>query len=524
MVCSKCHSEVFPHSKNCTHCGNVLNESEFTENSGIVQSNEENYFTRTYLNDFKQKPVRKSRKMLLLIIGVVIGFSLITAPIIHLLYDNVYLYNKKVSSVIKEVDKKNFKKAKSTYDSLKAELKDSKKNSKKNRVIVTIDSVLNKKADTLSQDYIKNKFSYDELEVWFDGLNEFPSVKSKITEKEKVLKKYKDSRQSMESADKAMKAKEYLDAVKYYKEVVKEDGSNYSKAQNNIKTCIKDMYDYYINEAEKMNSGGSYENAYKTVKSIKEYYPDDSKIKSKMELYLNNYFDSTMKKADELNAGKKYDNAISTVEALNAYFPNNREIARKVSLYKRNKIAAALAEQEKKEKRKKELLAQTSQRYDKEYNMKVYSPKGLDTYYVNIDEKLNIEPRMYTLADSSAGIMFFIGYVQEEYINFSKLIFEIDGEIMEQEIPESVKKSEVYNQGVAEWCTLSASNNSKLVEQIKKLADGKNSKIIFEGKKYRNHVLTKKEKDYLKLFIELYGCYIHVNESMITDESPGETT
>jgi tetratricopeptide (TPR) repeat protein len=328
----------------------------------------------------------------------------------------------------------------------------------------------------------------------------------------------------MKSADKAMKDKEYLDALKYYKEVVREDSSNYSKAQNNIKTCIKDMYDYYINEAEQMNSKGYYEDAYKTVKSIKEYYPDDPIIKSKMDTYLNNLFDATIKKADELNAGKKFDNAISTLESLKAYFPNNQKIAEKVSLYKKNKIAAALAEQEKVEKRKKELLAQTSQRYDKEYGMKVYSPKGLDTYYVNIDDKLNIEPRMYTLADSSAGLMFFIGYAQDEYINFSKLIFDIDGEIIEQEIPESVKKSEFYNPGVAEWCTLSAINNSKLVEQIKKLAYGTNSKIIFEGNKYRNHVLTKKEKDNLKLFIELFGYYNQVNESMISDDSPGQST
>ncbi len=520
MVCSKCHSEVLPDSKCCTHCGNVLNISESTENTGISNSNEDNYFTRTYLQDFKQKPAGKTKKLALLIISVVIGFSIITAPIMYLLYNNVYLFNKQVSSVIKEVEKKNFKKAKSNYDSLKAQLKDSKKN----RAIVTIDDVLNKKADSLSQDYIKSKLDYDELEVWFNGLNQFPSVKEKITEKEKVLKKYKDSRQSMKSADKAMKDKEYLDALKYYKEVVREDSSNYSKAQNNIKTCIKDMYDYYINEAEQMNSKGYYEDAYKTVKSIKEYYPDDPIIKSKMDTYLNNLFDATIKKADELNAGKKFDNAISTLESLKAYFPNNQKIAEKVSLYKKNKIAAALAEQEKVEKRKKELLAQTSQRYDKEYGMKVYSPKGLDTYYVNIDDKLNIEPRMYTLADSSAGLMFFIGYAQDEYINFSKLIFDIDGEIIEQEIPESVKKSEFYNPGVAEWCTLSAINNSKLVEQIKKLAYGTNSKIIFEGNKYRNHVLTKKEKDNLKLFIELFGYYNQVNESMISDDSPGQST
>ncbi len=44
--------------------------------------------------------------------------------------------------------------------------------------------------------------------------------------------------------------------------------------------------------------------------------------------------------------------------------------------------------------------------------------------------------------------------------------------------------------------------------------------MIFEGKKYRSHIITQKEKDNLKLFVELYGFYNYIDdlEELIDEE------
>jgi len=452
--------------------------------------------------------------MVIAIISTIIFFILII-PVSYYLFFYVYEYNNQVGSVIDKVEVKQFKEAKIVYN----KIKNRKSYNIKTKVVSAIANDLNDRINKLSNDYIDDKLKYDEIDAWYKGLKEFDDLKKIISDKQNDLKKYKESKEYMTSANNLKKDNNYLDAIEKYKKVIKEDKKNYTNALVSIKNCIKDMYGYYIKEAENMNKKGEYENAYNTINSFKKYYPDDKKLKSTMDNYLNNYYNSIIKKADELNSKNKFDEAIYTIETLNKYFSNDKKLEGKIIGYKRNKIEAAIKEQERQEKRKKELLAKTSKKHIKDKNIDLVVPKGFSTTYTNVSETVNIEPKLIVGDNTFAVIAISVGFVQDRFINYKKVVFDIDGEIVEYEVSDEYKKVQSGYGLVAEWSLLFY-RYDKNIDEIKKIANGKNVKIIFEGKKYRSHVLTKNEKDNLKLFVELYGFYNYIDdpEELISQE------
>jgi hypothetical protein len=519
MLCPNCRSSVSEGSNCCIYCGKVLPDSSSTDNrNNYLQTSDENYFTRKYSMDYYKGPKKRNNRLFLIISLVVAGFILLSVPPMYMLYENVYVYNKQVSSVIGEIERKDFKKARSSYDKLK-----NQPGIRGKKAVSTIDKKLEKKAEEISNDYIKLVLPYNELEEWFEGLKEFTFLKNKIAEKEKSLKKYKDSRDSMGFANDLMKNNQYLDAIEDYKKVIKEDQFNYSEAQKKIRECISDMYRYYLDQADKMDSDGNYEYAYKTAQSLKEYYPDDEALNSKMEFYLNNLLKATIEEADKYNSGKQFDKAIGVIENVKVYFPDEKKLDDKLNSYKKNKIAAELEEKARKEKRKKELIAQTTKKYDSKNSMDIYAPKGFSPSMANIDEKFNIEPKLFVSGGNYADMMVIVGFIQKDYINFNTVSFDVDGEVIEWEVPQELKRKQYAYGTSAEWCLILNTFNLHLVKDLEKISNGKDVKMVFTGDKVRNHVLTKKEKDILKLFLELYGYFDHMENSFPDNSSSFDT-
>ncbi|HEY9058912.1 MAG TPA: hypothetical protein VIO64_00180 [Pseudobacteroides sp.] len=518
MFCPNCNSEVNNNYSKCNYCGYSFSndhKNDYVNNDNYTNTNDQNHdvlnesYFSTYITSSQQvdKQSRVSKKIIIPLVAVIIVF-LITIPLSFYLYNNVYLYNKQVSSVIDKVEVKNFNGAKTTYDKIKK----SKPYGIQTKVLSAVEKDLKDRVEVLSKNFIDDKLSYAEIDKWFKGLSQLDFLKSSIGEKEKTLAKIKDSKDNMAAANKAFKDKDYLEAINKYKLVIKEDSSNFKKSKSNIDSCIKDMYDYYIDEAEKMSSDGKYEDAYKTVHAIESYYKEDKKLKSKEDDYLKNLLDATVKKADALNSKKKFDEAISELEKISNYFPNNATITKKVNAYRKNKIDAKVAEQERKEKRKKEILSKLSKGYYREFDLNIYSPKGYSTNSVNINETINIEPRLFTDVNDYAILILYAGFVQNTHINFNKVNFDVDGQIIEWKIDAKNKKSQTGYGQVAEWCLLFGFHNIEMLDTVKKIANAKNVTMIFEGKKLRKHVLTAKEKENLKLFFELYSYYNHLNE------------
>jgi|LSQX01.1.fsa_nt_gb tetratricopeptide (TPR) repeat protein len=384
-------------------------------------------------------------------------------------------------------------------------------------IIDNIDKNLISKINQLTFDYIENDTDYNELAIWFKGLKEFPKLNEAINKNEETFLKYKKSRDSMEAGDKSYESSDYLDAIASYNEVLSEDKLYYEKVQLKIDKCIGEMYDYYIREADKLDLINAHKDAYNIAKQVSEYYPDDSNLKSKMDTYLKNLYDWTIKKAEEYNSVNNYDAAIEAIGDIDNLFPGDSLLTQKKAIYEDNRLKAIEEEKQRRERRKNELLAKTSKRYDKELDADIYVPQGYSTYYVNLTSSYNIEPRLFVTVDGVAMLMVFTGFISNKYLNFNSVVFQADDETFEWETPDNVKKKQNLFGEVGEWSIHSSIENFQLIEQMKKMSDSDHSKIIFTGDENLEHTLTLTEKNNLKLFVELSGFYVNL-DTLIEDE------
>jgi hypothetical protein len=178
-----------------------------------------------------------------------------------------------------------------------------------------------------------------------------------------------------------------------------------------------------------------------------------------------------------------------------------------------------------KEARKQKLLAMTTANYDDMKNETIIVPKGLSTRYVSFGD-VNIFPKMTVDLSGKAVLYIVAGFEQKDWIFFDNIIFDADGYKFTWDVSGLNQTfREVYWGGIAEWtvmtqvskdmATFSQQNqhdnrlSSELVEQMSILANSTSAKMRFEGKGYRDHVLTSSEKANLETFMELYGYYEH---------------
>jgi len=333
-----------------------------------------------------------------------------------------------------------------------------------------------------------------------------------IARNESEAKKYKDSRDSMAKADEYIDKKDYIEAVKRLEKVIPEDVDNYNDAQSKIEKCTEDMYDYYIKTADKLDSTGEHEDAYLTAKRLKEYYPDDTNLKSKMDSYLKNLYDTSIKKADEYNEQKKFNDAIEIISDVIDYFPGDTNMTQKREAYITNRYKEEQEEIKRKSQRKNELLAKTSKRYDESTKATVIAPRGYSTKYVNIDNNLCIEPRIVASDSGVAAFCVITGFIDDKWVNYDKIIIEVDGDTFEWEAPLRYKNTQTVFDRIAEWSIHSNMENLEMIDQLTKMANGKEVKMIFEGDRSKSHVVTKEEKNNLMLFTELIGFYINLSD------------
>lgn len=523
MNCPKCNSIIPQDARFCIRCGSYVAEisqenkevfesdkSHYNSNNGnSINSGSNDYWSFSLDNGQANIVKKKKTKRKLLLISSAVAVFIIAVSVFSIYYySNFYIVNKQINSVLAEVESRNFKEAKDIYD----KIKNDSSNSKSNVIISSVNKKLNSRVESLTHDYIKNNTDYGELYEWLKGLKEFESIGETINKNESEAKKYKDSRESMKLADKYSEDKDYLEAIKKYKEVIPEDVHNYNDAQSKIDKCTKDAYDYYIKKADELNADGKYEDAYKTAKLIKDYYPEDVKLKSKMDSYLKRLYDSSIKKADEYNSQKKFDEAIETISDAIDYFPGDSVMSRKRESYITNRFKEEQEEKKRRSKRKNELLAKTSKRYDEKTKATVIAPRGYSTRYVNIDRYLCIEPRIIVAQGDIASIMIFTGFVGDKWVNYDKVIFDVDGETFEWEAPLRYKNKQTIFSEIAEWSIHSSLEIHEIVEQLTKVANGKDVKMIFEGDGRKTHVVTKEEKNNLSLFVELYGFYVNISK------------
>lgn len=92
-------------------------------------------------------------------------------------------------------------------------------------------------------------------------------------------------RDSLDKGNTAYAAKEYLEAIEWYKKITSKSATDYQTAQDQIKKLTTEMYTYYLAQAEVVSQKGDYQEAIRLLNAISAYYPDDAQIKSDLHKY-----------------------------------------------------------------------------------------------------------------------------------------------------------------------------------------------------------------------------------------------
>lgn len=163
-------------------------------------------------------------------------------------------------------------------------------------------------------DYAANELIPADLET---ALDYFERANPKLIT-EGVTKKLTTIRDSKDQFAKALelkKAQQYFESLAALKLVDKLDAGNYPKAQTEMKSVKKQMYDVYKQSIEKAMADREFIAAFATLKKLLEVYPDDSKLKELQQNSKTAYVDNVIESADQEVRADQYEEALALIDA-----------------------------------------------------------------------------------------------------------------------------------------------------------------------------------------------------------------
>lgn len=362
----------------------------------------------------------------------------------------------------------------------------------------------------LNQQYIDNTVEYQIAFDYVNIINDISILDNEASDIKKNISQFKNSREAFEKAEQYNKDKVYIKAITEYSKVINEDTILYDSAQEQKTLCLNKLYDESIDKASNYHDKGEYIQAYKCIKDIKEFY-DENKIKEYMDKYLKSAFEDAITKAEEYATDGKYFLAIDTLDANEQYYRDDSDLYNKlqdkIKSYKEQKLNAL-------KKRKDELLTKVAYKYDEIDDLITIVPKGLSTRYININEYLNITPRIH-ISNNVVNLLIVAGFAQDDWVFFDEVSFLVDNQRFSWNVDYGDRFTDVGWGDISEWYFALAYENSNLINQITKIVNSDSATMRFSGEGYRDHIITKKEKKDLKTLLELYSLYDQIGGYII---------
>lgn len=329
----------------------------------------------------------------------------------------------------------------------------------KANVINKLDEIVKVKVDGVKSQYMDKSLSLTYATKMLTDISKATENKSYIEEAKSYITKIEDSRKAYDSGLKLFTKGQYAEAIGEFKKV-KEEDNNYTDARSKIEEATKSFLTTKLGEAEGLAN--------------------------------QNLFSSALKVLDEIGL----------------VIPGEKSVIDKRVEYKQKMMTYSV-------QRKKELLAQTTSKFDDMRDSTIIVPPGFSTRYINVNYNYSILPRMM-VSGGSALLTFELGFNDDDWVFFERITFNADGDIWDRDISFSDRQTQVIGGGnIAEWTVIPVGKyfDEKFKEEAMKLANAKDAKIRFSGEGYRDHTLNEKEKLYIKNFIELLEIY--ENESSL---------
>ncbi len=481
MKCPECKHEIGDCSTFCNNCGvqlleeALINDAKNTED--IEKTDRVNKVkgfvikTKGRMKSIWEKltaKVYQDKRVFAL-------FSVVTLLLITGLVAGAIYFNSPIKKIERLCNSGKYHEAKLVYSEVIA--RENNVN-KKDELNSNLKEFIVKKAGKIEHDYIAERIDYRTASDVLINMLIFDVANNEVDVNWKNVDQLKDSRKYYQAGLEKIAKKDYAEGIDNLSKVIKED-PNYNDSEKQITKVLPNVRKQKLAESE---------SAYKA---------------------------------------NDYEKAIDSISFLVPYFGNDTEINKKLEFYKSEHGKAIAAEIQRKENRKQELLAMTTSNYDDMQDETIIVPKGLSTRYVNVDWDMNIYPQISVEPSGKAGLFIIAGFKQNDWIFFDSVIFNVDGKRFTWDLSGfNNTRREVFWGGIAEWTlrtylpqeTIDIAEeynlehkciSGELIEQMTQLSNANIAKMRFQGKGYKDHVLTINEKANLKTFLELYDCYEH---------------
>lgn len=250
MLCKKCGHENEETAQFCNSCGVQLNKKE-----------------HNYIQKFKEKikGFDKRRKYGIIAGGIIViifivGIILFTNPILR--FEMAIKTNSigKATTVFNESIKgnKNYEESANTF--LKSEI------------------------SNIEKEFKNESIAYDKAKNKLDNIKGLGVASLEINDAIKEIDNLNDSRTAFNKAEEYLKSEDYVNAIKQYSSVIKED-KNYDNAQKKIEDNKSKYKDKALDESEKDANNNEYDKAVSVLSEADSVMKNDNDITSKLDIY-----------------------------------------------------------------------------------------------------------------------------------------------------------------------------------------------------------------------------------------------
>ncbi|MFJ7953867.1 DUF5780 domain-containing protein [Lysinibacillus sp. NPDC096418] len=254
MKCNKCGADNQNDSIFCSKCGTNLSTVE----------NEEKIDKKLKNNKLNNKK---------LIFSSIIGLLAIIALIPLFMY-----FNNPVKTYKDEIRSNNYKAATEIYNQeIRGDIDGEQK----------VKAFLIDEVTSIKESFSKQQIGADEAIEKLETIKNTKLITSDVNETIIYIKQLNYSRIAYKSAGEFQKEKNYIEAIKAYKKVVKED-ENYQSAQSETKNILENYKKDVLVQSEKNATSKDFDAAVSSLKEASELLPNDNDISAKLAIYEKN--------------------------------------------------------------------------------------------------------------------------------------------------------------------------------------------------------------------------------------------
>ncbi|KGR90180.1 hypothetical protein CD30_13100 [Ureibacillus massiliensis 4400831 = CIP 108448 = CCUG 49529] len=250
MICKKCKTENQEDSLFCNKCGASLSDDH-------AQEKEIKWYN-------KKKNIVLSATILIIAI---------------LILSVVFTFNNPVSAFKSNISNNDYEEANKIYtEKIKGDTE------KENSIL----SYLEDEIANIQKSFIEGAIDYKVATTRLETIKKTNLVSSDISSAIREINNLNDSRIAFSNAEEFLKNNDFVNALKEYKKVIKED-TNYNKSQEQITNNEKKYKEQVLKDADSFAKNQDYEGALKIIKEALIIIPKDAELTAKDTVYQEAY-------------------------------------------------------------------------------------------------------------------------------------------------------------------------------------------------------------------------------------------